>query len=302
MAASQDRLPFDLDLRVPCPEVAPEAPASLYDRTTLALLMRAREEFEPDFRDLREAEAHLPPQSERRARDRWVHEASWRVTAWPHGLRRNEPVRLIGPSELSSVTCPEGREVPLRFADLAQRTHALDRGSQLPAAPPGDPCTWIHHLRVGHIAGIRPRSWEAWACHPAQPEEPVPALLLDLSLYVAEHARVLIALGIPSLLLLPGPSEPTRARLWHDLLTFLEDQTGVAYGELRVLWPIDPATSEWDLDAALFHLRDRVCGVLEPWNARLAGPGEIRGPQDAARQDLGRTLGRRNAVRLVEAP
>lgn len=298
MAAPEDRLPFDLNLRFARSDAGPDDPSAWHEAPPLALLDWVLSEFEPDFR----RDPGRPPHpSFTSPHDRWVHEAAWNIAPWPHGLNRTQPVAVLPASRLWAVTCPLGREVPLRFADLAGAfdDHPAPSAADghAPASPDMDRSSWVHHLRVGHIAGIRPHRPDASVPHPEDRARRVPALLLDLSLYAAQHARALIGLGIPALILLPVPLDPPKARLLHDLLTFLEDQTGIAYGELRVLLPLSPGSSDVELDAALFHLRDRVCGVIDE------AAGQAEDPTQAIpSQARNRTLARRGATRLTLAP
>lgn len=258
MALPQDRLPFDLDLRFPQADPASARLTPVFERATSALLRRVLEEFEPDW--AQEPRAHRTP-APSPASARWVHEAAWTVAGWPTHIEPAGPLRVTPLAFLPSLKCPQGRYVPLHFVDL---------GGPDPNSPgfyevlrAQDAAAWTHHLRVGHIAGIRPHPWEARTDHPLEADRSVPACLVDLTLFAAEHARALIALERPALILLPAPVDARRARLWHDLLTFLEDQTGIAYGELRVILPITQDEDEKALDASLFELRDRLCAVLD---------------------------------------
>lgn len=297
MAAPEDRLPFDLDLRS-APDASASHPCDLPRASTLALLSRVADEFGPDTEP-------APPRSGCGRSwlpysDRWIHEAAWTVAPWPRGLTPLGPVQVLSPADLRTLTCPIDPKVPLRFADLSPAPDIPGASTASPPSPVlvGDERgSWIHHLRVGHITGIRPRPWDLLAPHPRDPARTIPALFVDLSVYVDEHARDLIGLGLPALLLIPGPMNARYARLWHDLLTFLEDQTGIAYGELRVLIPLGPSATETDLDSSLFALRDRVCGALQ---VRFRpGSGSAEAPVGLHVQALARTLARRGATHLV---
>jgi len=258
VALPQDRLPFDLDLRFPQTDPAGTRLTPVFERATSALLRRVLEEFEPDWAPQHGARGSPEPLP---ASARWVHEAAWTVAGWPTHIEPAGPLHLTPAVLLPSLHCPEGRYVPLRFVDLGSADPSRPGFAEVLRAQ--DAAAWTHHLRVGHIAGVRPHPWEARIGHPLEAGRSVPACLVDLTLFAAEHARALIALERPALVLLPDPVDARRARLWHDLLTFLEDQTGIAYAELRVILPIPHDDDERALDATLFELRDRLCAVLD---------------------------------------
>ncbi|MEN9785676.1 MAG: hypothetical protein RLZZ299_940 [Pseudomonadota bacterium] len=114
---------------------------------------------------------------------------------------------------------------------------------------------------------VRPRGWHLWEPHVAVDGQPVPAALFDAGLFFFHNAVALAREARGPYLYLPKLEAPNEARLWEDVLVFLQERTGLARGTARVTVLIETFPALFCMNELLWELRDHAAGLnLGRWD------------------------------------
>jgi malate synthase len=148
-----------------------------------------------------------------------------------------------------------GAQATLRAAaEGTLSAHASDgRELRLPARPA--------------VTMVRPRGWHLWETGVHVDNQPVPAALFDVALYVHHCARLQLREGAGVYLYLPKLEDAREARLWADVIDELERIEGLPGGVIRVTVLIETFPAVFQMDEILYALRSRATGLnLGRWD------------------------------------
>lgn len=188
-----------------------------------------------------------------------VRAGTWSVVHKPQGLR----ARPLGSGHDAGKRPARGNAPPRRpRARLADFEDAV--------AP-----TWrnitagqVQLLNAVHDFGtasstlyVRPRGWHMLERHAQVDGQVLSATLFDAGLYLFHGGRALSSAGSPPYLVLPKLEGHLEARLWNDVLEFVEDRLGLQRGAVRVTVLIETLPAAFQMEEILFELRERVTGL-----------------------------------------
>lgn len=108
---------------------------------------------------------------------------------------------------------------------------------------------------------IRTRGWHLDETSFLVDGEPIAAALFDFGVCVANNAEAALANGSGPYFYLPKLEGQADARLWSEVLTWTEEQLGLASGSIRVSALIETIRAAFAMDEILFELRDHITGL-----------------------------------------
>jgi malate synthase len=243
----------------------------------LALLADLHALFEPQRRERLEARAAAQAKADAGEplgflpQTRAMRESSWAVRPAPADLRRRW-VEITGPVDRKMmvnafnsgadcfmadfedanaptwVNCVEGQANLLDFVrGRLELTTAEGKRYEVGA----DPATLI----------VRPRGWHLPEKHVTVAGQPMSASLFDASLFVFGNGRQLLEKGSGPYLYLPKMEHHLEARLWNDVLLYLEGRLGLPFNSVRVTVLVETLPAAFQMEEILYELRDRVVGL-----------------------------------------
>lgn len=111
------------------------------------------------------------------------------------------------------------------------------------------------------VLHVRPRGLHLRERHLLAGGRPIPAALVDVGLFALHNADELVARGTGVYLYLPKLESHREARLWNQILDFIEDRLGLARGTIRCTVLIETLPAAFEMDEILFELREHVVGL-----------------------------------------
>jgi len=116
------------------------------------------------------------------------------------------------------------------------------------------------------IPAIRPRGWDQMEDRVEIDGRPICAALFDLGLFAVHNAAPLRGDGHTPHAYLPDIETCYEARLWSDVLRFIESHLALPAGTMRVTIVLQSVEAALQLDEIIFELRDHAAGIhLDPW-------------------------------------
>ncbi|MBI1383117.1 MAG: malate synthase A [Planctomycetaceae bacterium] len=108
---------------------------------------------------------------------------------------------------------------------------------------------------------VRPRGLHLFESHLTVDGQPAPAALFDAGLYLYHNAAELLARGTAPYLYLPKQESYREARLWNQLLGWIERKLGLPDASVRVTCLIETLPAAFQMHEILYELRERSLGL-----------------------------------------
>ena len=108
---------------------------------------------------------------------------------------------------------------------------------------------------------VRPRGLHLVERHLVIDGKPIAASLVDAGLFLHHNAAALIERGTGSYLYLPKLESHLEARLWNDVLSYVERALALPNGSVKVTVLIETIAAAFEMDEMLYELRDRIVGL-----------------------------------------
>jgi malate synthase len=257
--------------------VAPAPTAGVLTDEALAFVGALHERFEPRRREL------LRARGERRARiaagerldflpeTRAVREGDWQVAPAPESYR-DRRVEITGPVDRKMVINALNSGARGFMADFedslsptwsnvvqgqANLTDAIEGTIEFT----GDDG---REYRLGDEVAtllVRPRGWHLTEKHVRIGGDPVAGAFVDAGLYLFRNARRLLERGSGPFLYLPKLQSHLEARLWADVLGFVEGELGLDPGTVKTTVLIETLPAAFEMEEILYELRDHSCAL-----------------------------------------
>jgi malate synthase len=114
---------------------------------------------------------------------------------------------------------------------------------------------------------VRPRGWHLFERHVQQGGRPVPAALFDLGLFVHHNGKTLASSNRGPYFYLPKLEGHLEARLWNDILVWLEHELGLSRGTMKATVLIETLPAAFEMDEILYEMREHSVGLnLGRWD------------------------------------
>ncbi|MEA2357179.1 MAG: malate synthase [Solirubrobacteraceae bacterium] len=257
--------------------VAPAPTTGVLTDDALAFIGALHERFEPRRRELLRARA------ERRTRfaagerldflpeTRAVREGDWQVAPAPESYR-DRRVEITGPVDRKMVINALNSGARGFMADFedslsptwsnvvqgqANLTDAIEGTIEFT----GDDG---REYRLGDEVAtllVRPRGWHLTEKHVRIGGDPVAGAFVDAGLYLFRNARRLLERGSGPFLYLPKLQSHLEARLWADVLGFVEGELGLDPGTVKTTVLIETLPAAFEMEEILYELRDHSCAL-----------------------------------------
>jgi malate synthase len=257
--------------------VAPAPTTGVLTDDALAFIGALHERFEPRRRELLRARA------ERRARfaegerldflpeTRAVREGDWQVAPAPESYR-DRRVEITGPVDRKMVINALNSGARGFMADFedslsptwsnvvqgqANLTDAIEGTIEFT----GDDG---REYRLGDEVAtllVRPRGWHLTEKHVRVGGDPVAGAFIDAGLYLFRNARRLLERGSGPFLYLPKMQSHLEARLWAEVLGFVEGELGLDPGTVKTTVLIETLPAAFEMEEILYELRDHSCAL-----------------------------------------
>lgn len=249
--------------------------------SALAFLERLHRRFEP------ERQARLQARRQRqaffdggglpdfRADTRNIREADWRVAPLPAALL-DRRVEITGPVDPKMVINALNSGANCFMADFEDSTsptwHNLLTGQmalrdavagtlQWAAPGPGGKQYSLAPFSRQAVLLVRPRGWHLDEKHLHVDGMPMSASLFDLGLFAFHNSEVLAAKDRGPYFYLPKLQSMEEAQLWNQVLDHIEQELGLASGQIRVTVLIETLPAAFEMDEILHALRSRIAGL-----------------------------------------
>jgi malate synthase len=108
---------------------------------------------------------------------------------------------------------------------------------------------------------VRPRGWHLTEKHVRIGGDPVAGAFVDAGLYLFRNARRLLERGSGPFLYLPKLQSHLEARLWADVLGFVEGELGLDPGTVKTTVLIETLPAAFEMEEILYELRDHSCAL-----------------------------------------
>lgn len=202
-----------------------------------------------------------------------IRDSDWRVAAIPAALQ-DRRVEITGPVDPKMVINALNSGANCYMADFEDSTsptwenliagqHALrgavagtlsftnDAGKSYLLKPQAEQAVLI----------VRPRGWHLDEKHLLVDGQRSSGSLFDAGLFVFHNAIALAAQDRGPYLYLPKLQSMEEAALWHDALSHMEAELGLAHGRIKVTVLIETLPAAFEMDEILHGLRDRIAGL-----------------------------------------
>ncbi len=201
-----------------------------------------------------------------------VRDGDWRVAAIPADLQ-DRRVEITGPVDRKMIinALNSGAKVFMAdFEDANSPTFAncIDGQVNLKDRWSGalnfdDPATGkAYRLSdTPAVLIIRPRGWRLDERHATVNGEPMSGALFDFGLYMFHNARAAIAQGSRPYFYLPKMESHLEARLWNEVIVFIQARLGIPQGTVKVTALIETLPAAFEMDEILYELRDHMAGL-----------------------------------------
>jgi malate synthase len=111
------------------------------------------------------------------------------------------------------------------------------------------------------VLHVRPRGWHLDERHVEVDGAPVTAALFDVGVYAWHNAEALVAGSRGPYLYLPKLESHLEARLWREVLVFLEDHLELPRSSFRVTVLIETVPAAFEMEEILFELREHIVAL-----------------------------------------
>ncbi len=111
------------------------------------------------------------------------------------------------------------------------------------------------------VVVTRPRGWHLPEAHVLVDGKPGVGALVDFGLHFFHLAKLLIDNGHGPYYYLPKSESHLEARLWNDIFSFAEAESGIPYGTIRATVLIETIPAAFEMDEILYELRDHASGL-----------------------------------------
>ena len=111
------------------------------------------------------------------------------------------------------------------------------------------------------VVVTRPRGWHLPEAHVLFDGKPGVGALVDFGLHYFHLAKLLIDNGHGPYYYLPKLESHLEARLWNDIFTFAEAESGIPHGTIRATVLIETIPAAFEMDEILYELRDHASGL-----------------------------------------
>jgi len=108
---------------------------------------------------------------------------------------------------------------------------------------------------------VRPRGLHMEERHVTMDGRAVSASFFDFVVFMVNAAQTLLNKGVGPYFYLPKLEHYLEARLWSDVISFVEDQLGFERGTARATILIETITAAFQMDEILFELKDHIVGL-----------------------------------------
>ncbi|MDQ3270111.1 MAG: malate synthase A [Pseudomonadota bacterium] len=286
MTAAVSPLPR-ADRQVPADtiEVTTAAPAfgqdQLLTRDALVFLQRLHRRFEPErqarlqARQRRQAFFDAGGVPEFRTDTRAIRGGDWRVAPLPAALL-DRRVEITGPVDPKMVINALNSGANCFMADFEDSTSptwpnlitgqralrdAVAGTLQWTAPGPSGKQYTLAPFSRQAVLLVRPRGWHLDEKHVLVDGEPMSASLFDLGLFAFHNSDVLAAKDRGPYFYLPKLESMEEAQLWNQVLDHVEQELGLASGQIRVTVLIETLPAVFEMDEILHALRSRIVGL-----------------------------------------
>src|SRR6476659_8768899 len=111
------------------------------------------------------------------------------------------------------------------------------------------------------VVVTRPRGWHLPEAHVFFDGKPGIGALVDFGLHFFHLAKLLIDNGHGPYYYLPKLESHLEARLWNDIFTFAEAESGIPHGTIRATVLIETIPAAFEMDEILYELREHASGL-----------------------------------------
>jgi malate synthase len=108
---------------------------------------------------------------------------------------------------------------------------------------------------------VRPRGWHLDEKHVTVDGKPISGALFDFGLYFFHNAKELIKRGTGPYFYLPKMESHLEARIWNEVFTFAQKETGIPHGTIRATVLIETILASFEMDEILYELKDHSAGL-----------------------------------------
>lgn len=108
---------------------------------------------------------------------------------------------------------------------------------------------------------VRPRGWHLDERNVLIDGRPAVGALLDFGLHFFHNAQQLLATGVGPYYYLPKLESHLEARLWDDVFSFAERESGIDHGTIRATVLIETIPAAFQMEEILYELRDHASGL-----------------------------------------
>jgi malate synthase len=91
--------------------------------------------------------------------------------------------------------------------------------------------------------------------------KPAPGALVDAGLFLFHNAKALLERGSGPYLYLPKLESHREARLWNDVLSYVEQALDIGHGTIKATVLIETLPAAFEMDEILWELRDHIVGL-----------------------------------------
>ncbi|MGH8191662.1 MAG: malate synthase A, partial [Rhodanobacteraceae bacterium] len=302
MAASMEEL-FEtpvIELRVPLQP----GYQTILDEPALALLADLHRRFDGRRRALLSARRGIQARYDQGAlpdfRDdtRAIREGEWAVAPIPRALL-DRRVEITGPTECKMVINALNSGANVFMADFEDSTSPtfdnLVQGQiNLRDAVNGTieyraPDGRVYRLNAQTaVLMVRPRGWHLPERHVRVDGEEMSGALFDFALFAWHNARALAAQDHGPYFYLPKLQSMEEARLWDEVMEYVERALGLAAGTFKVTVLIETLPAAFQMDEILHALRRRVVGLnCGRWDYIFSCIKTLRGHPDRVLPERG---------------
>jgi len=108
---------------------------------------------------------------------------------------------------------------------------------------------------------VRPRGWHLDEKHVTLNGAPLSASLFDFAAFMFHNAAELLVRGTGPYFYLPKLESHLEARLWDEVISFVEQDLGLEHGVVKVTVLIETLPAAFEMDEILFELKDHMAGL-----------------------------------------
>ena len=252
--------------RIECPAELSPSHAEILTGDALELMAALCDEFAPRIRDLvarREAEQQgdETQRPEFSQVNNTIDDSDWRIPDLP-GIFRAGRVELVVAPERAAFETGLDSGADCCIVNLADALSPAS-GNAIGAHAALHGGLRDREAAAGHrpVLQLRPRSLFATEPVLLWQGEPVPAALVDTTLYIVHNAALLEQHASGICLELAHLASQDDARLWRDLVRHIESAGYATSGSVRVTIRVDTVPAAFAIDDILGELRDCAVGL-----------------------------------------